>query len=133
MQTALLPGPVKGAPMLERCQLILVAWHEQTSAEQHIHRLRRMHNRMTGSGAWRPEQSQTRARDGLFGERFKLLNAWKQIGLLLLNQHGPWHALLQTPEPSMPLSAGEKDSSRPASRQFPKCLQGGFSERRAVD
>ena len=119
--------------MLERCQLILVAWHEQTSAEQHIHRLRRMDNRMTGSGAWRPKQSQTRARDGLFGERFKLLNAWQQIGLLLLNEHRPWHALLQAPEPSMPLTTGEEDAGTTALREVPQGCKRGFAKRRTVD
>ena len=32
----------------------------------------------------------------------------------------------------MPLSAGEKDSGRPTSRQFPQCVQAGFGERRTV-
>ena len=92
-----------------------------------------MHNRMTGSGAWRPEQSQTRARDGLFGERFKLLNAWQQIGLLLLNEHRPWHALLQAPEPSMPLTTGEEDAGTTAFREVPQGFKRGFAERRTID
>ena len=133
MQTALLPGPVKGAPMLERCQLILVAWHEQTSAEQHIHRLRRMHNRMTGSGTWRPEQSQTRVRDGLFGERFKLLNAWQQIGLLLLNEHRPMERFLQTSETAMPFSTCQHNPWVSITCRTVQKHQGRFSDRRTID
>jgi hypothetical protein len=116
-QAALLSGPVKSAPMLQRCNLILCDRHKQTSAEQHIHLSWSVHDCMAGSRPRRPQQSQTGNSGGLLSKRFELLNAWQQIGLLFLNEHRPLDALLQTAQSAMTFTAGQKDSAETASGQ----------------
>ena len=125
-QAAQLTRPVKGASVLHWCQLMLCNRHKQTSAEQHIHRPRGMHNGMPGGWPWCPQQSQSRHGAGFLCKCFELPNARKQISLLFLQQHGPWKPLLQTPQSSMPLTAGEQDAGAPASSQVAQSIQRGF-------
>ena len=132
-QAAQLTRPVEGASVLHWCQLMLCNRHKQTSAEQHIHRPRGMHNGMPGGWPWCPQQSQSRHGAGFLCKCFELPNARKQISLLFLQQHGPWKPLLQTPQSSMPLTAGEQDAGAPASSQVAQSIQRGFGERRTVD
>ena len=122
-QAALLSGPVKSAPMLQRCNLILCNRHEQTSAEENIHRSWRMHDCMAGSRPRRPQQSQTGNGGCLLRKCFELLHTWQQIGLLFLNEHRPLDALLQTTQSSVTFTAGQKNSGATASGQLEQGLQ----------
>ena len=112
--------------------------NQQTSAEQHVPRGRRVHHTTARRRSWRPQQAQTRCRDVFLRKRLQRVDTWQQIGLLLLHQHRPTEPFLQAPHPAMPFTVGEHHprctaGSHRWSGLLLQCFQAGLGERGAID